>query len=307
MSPHPVSAPRRPAAHTRRRPVPAVHTDLRVLATGAARATAGRPFATTRPSPPSSPAASPGGRRPGFTGGGYLSGFTAPGARAVFSVNAPPPTAIRSPSATAPPARTPPPPRSSPTAPRTAARPPGTSGAWATVTADADLRAGLNTLTLRTGPEDDGAFQLDGIGVTGAVADSPGRDPPVHRVRGGGRHHQRLDARPRPHVPQARLRGVGREAVVLEETGDYVEFELTEPANALTLRYSIPDSASGTGIQAPLSVYADGEHISDLDLTSEYSWVYGAYPYTNDPAQGSGHHFFDETHARVGDLPPVRS
>lgn len=31
--------------------------------------------------------------------------------------------------------------------------------------------------------------------------------------------------------------------------------------------------------------------------------MYGAYPYNNDASQGSGHHFFDETHALIGSFP----
>lgn len=92
----------------------------------------------------------------------------------------------------------------------------------------------------------------------------------------------------------------GRRAVTLEDTGDYVEFTLTEPANALNLRYSLPDSADGAGLDDTLSLYADGEELDDLDLTSRYSWVYGGYPYTNNPAEGSGHRFFDDTRAHLG-------
>lgn len=44
----------------------------------------------------------------------------------------------------------------------------------------------------------------------------------------------------------------GRKAVVLDSTGEYVQFTLTKPANALTLRYSLPDTAPS----ATLSVYA---------------------------------------------------
>ncbi|WP_407647196.1 carbohydrate-binding protein [Actinacidiphila soli] len=32
--------------------------------------------------------------------------------------------------------------------------------------------------------------------------------------------------------------------------GEYVEFTLTQPANSLVLRYSLPDSADGKGIDA---------------------------------------------------------
>src|SRR5437773_2570975 len=43
----------------------------------------------------------------------------------------------------------------------------------------------------------------------------------------------------------------GRRAVRLTP-GQYVEFTLPAAANAITVRYSIPDSAAGGGITAPL-------------------------------------------------------
>ena len=87
----------------------------------------------------------------------------------------------------------------------------------------------------------------------------------------------------------------GRQAVILDETGDYVEFTLMEPANSLVLRYSMPDSEDGNGIDAGLNLYINGEKSQTLSLTSKYAWIYGTYPYTNTPSQGKPHRFFDET------------
>lgn len=47
----------------------------------------------------------------------------------------------------------------------------------------------------------------------------------------------------------------GRRAVTLEP-GRYVEFTLPSAANAITVRYSIPDAPHGGGITAPLDVTA---------------------------------------------------
>jgi hypothetical protein len=74
----------------------------------------------------------------------------------------------------------------------------------------------------------------------------------------------------------------GREAVKLSAPGQYVEFTLTRPANALTVRYSIPDAPTGGGIEAPLTLSANGKRTT-LTLTSEYSWLYAMYPFSNDP------------------------
>jgi Alpha-1,3-glucanase catalytic domain D1/Alpha-1,3-glucanase catalytic domain D2 len=75
----------------------------------------------------------------------------------------------------------------------------------------------------------------------------------------------------------------GRAAVQLSAPGHYVEFTLTRPANALTLRYSIPDAPAGGGIDAPLDVVVDGHKRHTMTLTSKYAWLYGMYPFSNDP------------------------
>ncbi len=96
----------------------------------------------------------------------------------------------------------------------------------------------------------------------------------------------------------------GRSAVRLEETGQAVRFRLSEPANALVVRYVIPDAPTGGGITATLSLYIDGSFRQKLRLTSRYAWSYGGESNTlNDPSAGGAHHFFDEARALIGDLP----
>ena len=87
----------------------------------------------------------------------------------------------------------------------------------------------------------------------------------------------------------------GRSAVELKDEGDYLAITLQEATNSLVLRYCIPDAANGGGIEATLNLYADGEKIQALELNSKYSWVYGAYPWTNTPDSTTGHRFFDES------------
>ena len=78
--------------------------------------------------------------------------------------------------------------------------------------------------------------------------------------------------------------------------GQYVAFTLTQPANAMTIRYSIPDAPTGGGIDAPLTVsvdqHGDGHgntHPQTITLTSKYSYLYNLYPFTNDPTAGVLH------------------
>ncbi|MEZ0448817.1 glycosyl hydrolase family 28-related protein [Cellulomonas sp. ICMP 17802] len=80
----------------------------------------------------------------------------------------------------------------------------------------------------------------------------------------------------------------GRSAVQLAP-GQYVEFTLPKAANALTVRYSIPDSATGGGLTAPLAVTVDGRDRRTMTLTSQYSWLYNQYPFSNDPNAGLLH------------------
>ena len=80
----------------------------------------------------------------------------------------------------------------------------------------------------------------------------------------------------------------GRSAVKLAP-GQYVEFTLPKAANAITVRYSIPDAPAGGGITAPLDVTVNGGHRKTMTLTSQYAWLYNQYPFTNDPNAGLLH------------------
>src|SRR6187431_2992548 len=84
----------------------------------------------------------------------------------------------------------------------------------------------------------------------------------------------------------------GREAVTLDAAGEYVEFTLTKPANAVTFRYSVPDGKS-----ASLDLRTGSTLIKTVPVTSKYGWYYGYYPFTNNPGDGRPHHFYDEARA----------
>lgn len=98
---------------------------------------------------------------------------------------------------------------------------------------------------------------------------------------------------------------VGRTAVTLNGAGRYVEFTLARPADAVDLRYSIPDSAGGTGLTTPLQVLVNGRAAPELTLTSKYTWFYGSYPFTNNPADLDGHHMYDDVRTLFGRTLPA--
>src|ERR1043165_1779672 len=103
----------------------------------------------------------------------------------------------------------------------------------------------------------------------------------------------------------------GRKAVQLVGQGKFVEFTLTAPANAMDVRYSIPDAAGGggagaspTAYNATLSLYVNGTKLGTLPLTSLYSWRYGPYQFANTPGNNP-FHFYDDYRTWLGSNLPA--
>src|SRR3954469_9352856 len=92
----------------------------------------------------------------------------------------------------------------------------------------------------------------------------------------------------------------GRRAVTLSGAGKYVEFTVPKAANAMSVRYSVPDSSNGTGLTTPVDLLVNGSKLKELSFTSKYSWYYGGYPFSNNPGEGNPHHFYDETRTMFG-------
>lgn len=97
----------------------------------------------------------------------------------------------------------------------------------------------------------------------------------------------------------------GRQAVTLDAVGEYVEFTLTAPANAMSFRYSLPDNAAGTGRDASIDLKVNGNQLKSVPVTSKYGWYYGGYPFNNNPGDTDPHHFYDETRTLLGSTLPV--
>jgi len=86
----------------------------------------------------------------------------------------------------------------------------------------------------------------------------------------------------------------GQKCVKLNKKGQYVEFTASGNANSMVIRYSLPDSKDGKGKATSLAIYDNGKIIQRPEISSSYSWLYGKYPFTNDPAAGQPRHFYDE-------------
>ncbi|MFE9424717.1 discoidin domain-containing protein [Kitasatospora sp. NPDC006697] len=87
-----------------------------------------------------------------------------------------------------------------------------------------------------------------------------------------------------------------RTAVTLNNTGDSVSWTSRESTNTFVLRYSIPDAPGGGGISATLDLYANGQLVQPLSLSSHYAWLYGAETSPGKtPGAGSPRHIYDES------------
>lgn len=78
-----------------------------------------------------------------------------------------------------------------------------------------------------------------------------------------------------------------------------VTFTVTEPANALNVRYTIPDGASGQ-----LDVQVNGSSVGNLDLSSHSAWQYlkGDQEYDQAVDGSSARFRFDETRLLLKDI-----
>jgi hypothetical protein len=176
---------------------------------------------------------------------------------------------------------------------------------WLTTTATVGLRSGVNLVGLRTDAGDSGNIAVNYVSVVGGLAPAErGASAPYTEYRAATAQTNGTVLPASTTYPSVQAESTGRQAVQLTATGQYVQFTLTRPANAVVVRYSIPANADGSTATAPLSLYANGNHLQDLALTTRYSWLYGdGYHDTHNPASGPAHHFYDETRAMIGDQP----
>ncbi len=85
----------------------------------------------------------------------------------------------------------------------------------------------------------------------------------------------------------------------------YASFHAPVSANAMVIRYSLPDAAEGGGLNAALLISINKEEPRRVDITSRYSWLYGHYPFNNKPQSKAPRNFYDEV--RVPELDIARN
>src|SRR5690606_1443430 len=143
------------------------------------------------------------------------------------------------------------------------------------------------------------------------AAEERGADPPYpeYEAEDGDYRGTLLEAEPdRPFgKTNFATESSGRKSVRLDSTGEYVEFTSTTATNSIVVRNSIPDAPEGGGQEATLSLYADGEFVQKLTLSSKHSWLYGSTDdpegLTNTPGPDA-RRLFDEAHALLDDTYP---
>jgi len=79
-----------------------------------------------------------------------------------------------------------------------------------------------------------------------------------------------------PSVDQTKIESEAsqRKYIALTGKGSYVQWHINEPQKGMTLRFTIPDSSDGNGIDGSLIVYLNGKIVSDIKLTSHFAYQY---------------------------------
>ena len=93
-----------------------------------------------------------------------------------------------------------------------------------------------------------------------------------------------------------------QQAIQLVSTEDSVSWIVGAAGNGLTLRFSLPDNASGIGTTGDVAVSANGEQVGTLHLDSRWAWQYCNQNYPqNEPLSGNViiRMRFDEVHMRL--------
>ncbi|GMK37503.1 hypothetical protein PCCS19_05570 [Paenibacillus sp. CCS19] len=179
------------------------------------------------------------------------------------------------------------------------------SADWTYAVLNLELRAGINNVTVQFDADSSsGNALIDSLTVKNSTAPNDrGATVPyiTYEAENGVTNGTKLG--PSRAYKDVASEASGREAVRLDATGQYVEFTTTQAINSIVVRFSMPDSSTGTGMDATLGLYVNGEFRQKLSLNSNHAWEYGSYPWSNDPNQGGAHRFFDEAHALIGDVP----
>lgn len=94
----------------------------------------------------------------------------------------------------------------------------------------------------------------------------------------------------------------GQKYIALPSNGAYAEWIVRsgQGGAGVTMRFSMPDSADGMGLNGSLDVYVNGSKVKTVSLTSYYSWQYFSGDMPGDaPSAGRPLFRFDEVHFKL--------
>jgi hypothetical protein len=164
------------------------------------------------------------------------------------------------------------------------------------------LRRGVNTVDVTAAPS---ASSPPALEVEGAL------EPPLHGAPQTFVEVEAEDAQfngtvigPSFEYTTLAAEASGRRAVSLSSPLDFLQFVLPSPANAMSIRYSIPDGGP-QGFEDTLLLLVNSSFVQPITLTSNFTWFYGLYPFTKNASEGKPHHFFDEVRFLLPSLLPA--
>lgn len=173
---------------------------------------------------------------------------------------------------------------------------------WQEVNYPLQLRRGLNTVTLEGADRINTPLLVDRIVVEQTIPTADrGETTDVAKYEAEDQETNGTILVEDRRYKELASEASGRMAVVLADEDDYVSFKLNQPANVITIRFAIPDSPDGKGIVESFGLYVDGVKQADTTLTSSYAWVYGGYPWSNEPTDGDAHRYYDEASFHIDD------
>ena len=145
-----------------------------------------------------------------------------------------------------------------------------------------------------------GAVLISGACGQARAADRPiGADRPWTTYLAQDMRTSGVVLGPRYDPHSVEIESSRQRCVKLTTSRHYVEFVARAAANAMVIRYSLPDHPDGGGISSSLRLYRNGAPVRDIAITSKYAWAYGPYPFTKKPSAGRPRRFYDDVRVKA--------
>jgi len=161
-----------------------------------------------------------------------------------------------------------------------------------------------------------GIMQLTSIGHLGAQSDGIPRGAQLPYIRYESENGQYGGGATLQQAPTFDQNAIASEAsnqkyVSLPSNGSYIQWTTSAAARGVTLRFTMPDNSTGTGLSGSLSLYVGSTRVKVINLTSY--WAYQYFPSgQSEPVQtyslgAKTFMRFDEVHFRLDNSIPAGS